>query len=355
MQQKIIIKSLNVKSITVYNLTLIAIISLGSCCFIPMNTTARKPCNCSPEKNIAVSAPQLQNHYTSDTSVATDQATEILPAFDTNIQSDSFLPVAASDYSLPGIGGAVHYTIQYNSNASLIMKSSLSGDVFEQQYLSKRNTEKKIPLGIKKINTHLVAGPNISFKSSKEDYGSVQHKHKPGTGFQAGIRSDYFFSQKFAVSAGLLFKQNNASEELNYNSPGEPGGGNYNENFTTKYTYNYLSVPLLAMYTVTENLSLSAGPELNYLVGASSKTDDGDKESLTKNSTKFGVGVQAAVKYKFTGVPIAVELLYDHRISRLNKKTTAYSPGSSYDSPAWNMKGIQLSIVCALCELMKKR
>jgi hypothetical protein len=355
MQQKIIIPSFYLKSASAFNFVLGAVLSLSSCCFIPLNSTTKKPCNCGPEKNIAATAPQPQSKTTPVVGFAADPALEILPGSNTSFQSDDFLPAGISDYSLQDTVSMFHQTSQNKTHPSWITMSSLYSEFPEQQHLLEGRAEKQMPLGIKKINTHLVAGPNVSFKSSKEDYGNVQHKHKPGMGFQAGIRSDYFFSEKFAVSAGLLFKQNNASEELNYNSPGEPGGGNYNENYTTKYKYNYLSVPLLAMYTVTENLSLSAGPELNYLVGASSKTDDGDKESLTKNSTKFGVGVQAAVKYKFAGAPIAVELLYDHRISRLNKKTTSYSPGSSYESPAWNMKSIQLSIVCALCELMKKR
>jgi Outer membrane protein beta-barrel domain len=355
MQQKIILQFFQLKSTAVFSCALPALLSMASCCFIPMNDTSRKTCNCGPEKNIALSAPQPQKETTPAAGLVAGKPAESLSASNTSFPLDSFSPGADVEYSLQDDETIFKQISQYSSHPSLTTMSSISGSLNIQQNLQRTKAEKKLPLGIKKINSHLVAGPNISFKSSKEDYGNVQHKHKPGIGFQAGIRSDYFFSEKFAVTAGLLFKQNNASEELNYNSPGEPGGGNYNENFTTKYQYNYLSVPILAMYQATENLSVSAGPELNYLVGASSKTDDGDKESLTKNSTKFGVGVQAAVKYKFAGVPIAVELLYDHRISRLNEKTTAYSPGSSYDSPAWNMKGIQLNIVCALCELLKKR
>jgi hypothetical protein len=221
-------------------------------------------------------------------------------------------------------------------------------------------SEKKLPLGIKAITTSIIGGPTISFKSSKEDYGSSNHKHKPGAGVVLGVGTTYYFSENFAVNTSLLFKSNNASEELSYTIPGDPGGpGGGTSETKTKYSYSYLSVPVLAQIKLSDQLIAVVGPEINYLVGASSTpSGNGEKNKITDNSVRAGVGAQAGLRYEFPNSPLGIQLLYDQRISRLNKKTETmdYVPGgggSSYETPAWNMKSIQVGVTCQLCELMK--
>lgn len=220
---------------------------------------------------------------------------------------------------------------------------------------------KSCPLGIRSISTEIIAGPNMSFKSSKEGddvYGGNDHKHKAGAGFQLGMRSNLGFTDKFSVSPALLLKQNNASEKIKYTYT-EPGS--VSEESTDKYSYTSLSVPIVANYQVGKQVQVFAGPEFNYLLNASVKSKGGNggdnKENITKNSAKVGVGVQAGVKYKIPSgngnSPFGVQLLYEHRLSRLNKKNP--DGYGNYNSPAWNMKGFQLGVTCSICELMKGR
>ena len=221
---------------------------------------------------------------------------------------------------------------------------------------------KSCPLGIRSISSRIIAGPNMSFKSSKEGddvYGGNAHKHQPGAGFQLGVGYGLAFSDKFSVNPSLLLKQNNASEKMSYRST-EPGG-NYGSDTKDKYSFTYLSAPVTANYKVGKQVEVFAGPEINYLLRASVKTEDGtggdDKENITKNSVKLGVGVQAGVKYRIPSgsgdSPFSVQLLYEQRISRLNKK---HPDGyNNYTVPAWNMGGVQLGVTCEICELMKGR
>jgi hypothetical protein len=117
----------------------------------------------------------------------------------------------------------------------------------------------------------------------------------------------------------------------------------------------------MAQLKLSDQMTASAGPELNYLLGASSKGEStyggGGKTSLTESSVKLGLGIQLGVKYEIPNSPVAIQLVYDHRLSRLNEKNESdyYPGGGSYDSPAWNMKSIQLGVSCSLCELMKKK
>ena len=222
---------------------------------------------------------------------------------------------------------------------------------------------KSCPLGIRSITSHIIAGPNMSFKGSKEGndvYGNNGHKHQPGAGFQVGMGSSFAFTGKFSVNPSLLLKHNSASEKITYRST-EPGGGNYGSESKDKYNYTYLSAPVVASYKVGKQVEVFAGPEINYLLNASVKNDSrtaGDKkENITKNSVKLGVGVQAGVKYRIPSgngdSPFGVQLLYEHRLSRLNKKN---SDGySTYDAPGWNIKGFQLGVTCSICSLMKAK
>ena len=210
-------------------------------------------------------------------------------------------------------------------------------------------------LGIRSARTTVTAGPNLSFKSSDEK--NTGGTHQPGVGFQFGVGTVLSFNNEWAVAPSLLVKQNNASEKLSY------GEGMYASSTTTKYSYSYLSAPVLATYKASNNLSIFAGPEINALLGASAKTTTntgtGQKESLNNSSVKVGVGVQAGARY---AIPSSkgdsrwmIQLLYDHRISRLNKKTTEtyYGGGGGYSTPAWHMSSFQLGVVCDICEFLK--
>lgn len=215
-----------------------------------------------------------------------------------------------------------------------------------------KKSEKKLPLGLQSISTNIIAGPNLSMKRSSEDYGNLNHKSIPGIGYQFGIGLSLGVSNKLAIEPSLLVKHNSASEKLSYsNTGGEPGAST-----TDKYSYNYLSVPVHASIKASENLRILLGPEVNYLLGAKVKYDGGNKQSLTSNSIKLGLGLQAGIRYelpKNAGPSgMGLQLLYDHRLSRLNEKSYSYmGGGSSSEVPAWRMSGFSLSFFANLCEL----
>jgi hypothetical protein len=205
-------------------------------------------------------------------------------------------------------------------------------------------------------HTHMTAGPNINFKNAGGDVYE-DGSHKPGIGFQAGFQTVYRFNEKFSVVPGILFKQNTAKEEAEIIDGGEPP---YNTSYKIedKYTFNYLSVPLLAQYNLTPTLSVSAGPEINYLVNARVKSsvsmagnDHSEKRNISDESVRLGLGVQAGLKYEIPDSRWALELMYDHRLSRLNKKHPEGYP--NYTVPGWHMKSVQLSAKTRICDLVR--
>jgi hypothetical protein len=297
---------------------------LQSCCFMTGGLAKSAPCNCGNKKPDYAANKQPQKPTMNEAASRTVPAT-------TNQQHDLILPhtsptVKAEQIPLPFESG------------------------------SQMHAEKKLPLGIKGIRSHIIAGPNLSFKSSDEDYGGTDHKNKSGTGFQLGFGSTLMFSDKFAVSTGLVFKKNNASEVLSYPSTGEPGGGTSTQEYESKYSYSYLSIPIVAEYKLTDQLSAIAGPEVNFLTGASVKASgygNTEKTDIKDYSVKTGISVKAGIQFSIPKSPIAVQVVYDQRLSRLNEKSESYYPGSSYDTPAWKMKDVSVSVVCDICNLMK--
>lgn len=289
----------------------------GCFCIDPAAYGARKNCNCGDKQQLAKKS-KAQS------------------------ESISTVPVAAAT--------------KITRNDSKIMPAiNLDRPITLPEMNKPPKSEKKLPLGIKGISTSIIGGPNLSFKSSKEDYGNTDHKHSPGAGVQLGVTMSCVFSEKFAVAPALIFKSNSATETLGQ-TIGEPGGGDPGNEIKSKYNYSYLSVPVMAQIKVNDQLTLMAGPELNLLLGATVKTTgygDTDKTDIKDNSVKAGAGIQAGVKYNIPNSPIGIQLIYDHRLSRLNEKTTDYYPGGGYETPAWNMKSIQLGVICELCELIK--
>jgi hypothetical protein len=338
---------------------------LQSCCLSVPSTGAKKPCNCNDKRDLATTDVRTEGQITQKGSgdALSNRATESLDNnHSTALTKEPVLieDAPASELIEPVGDYLRSISVVTDNKVQVVVPSPAPGLV---DYSKAR--EKRLPLGIKGITTSLFAGPNMCFKSSKEDYGNTDHKHKPGAGLQLGIGTKYIFSETFAVSTSLLFKQNNAKEVLKYSTTGEPGSTPGSQEYETKYSYSYLSAPILAEFKLSDQLTGMAGPELNYLLGASTKQNgygsgEDEKTSITKSSVKFGAGVQLGLKYELPNSPLAIQLVYDHRLSRLNKKTESmdYYPGGggggSYETPAWNMKSIQLGIVCALCDLMKK-
>ena len=337
-------KIFNSQNLFIYSAAIIFLIQ--GCCIPPelgISRTDKKKCNCQDD-NKAVYALNTTNPSQSDQPLSNSQ---------TFVEEEPSTPTPVS-----------RATTFFLQAGPVIDETTSQESRFDELYAHnqtnrQKNPAKKLPLGIKGITTSLIAAPNISFKSSKEDYGNIDHKHKPGMGFEFGIGTTYMFSSNFAVNTSLIFKQNNASETLSYSLPGEPGGNPINEEYETNYSYNYLSVPLLAEIKLSNQFTAIAGQEISYLLSASMKASgygNDDKTSITDNSVKMGAGMHLGVKYKIPGSPLAAQVVYEHRFSRLNEKNEYDYPGGGggNETPGWHMKSIQFGLALSLCDLFNK-
>jgi Outer membrane protein beta-barrel domain len=197
--------------------------------------------------------------------------------------------------------------------------------------------------------TTITAGPLLNFKSSNEEYGGGYGKHEPGVGFNVGVGTVLPFNKHWALAPSLRFTQKNASEKISYSGT----GGGTMETYIDKYSYSYVGGTMLAQYRAGKHVSFVAGPEVNFLMAASVKnggsSGTGEKQSLSKSSNKIGVDLLAGIKFEIPAKSgrskWGLQLMYDHRLSRLNKKKDE----TGQDIPAYKMKGFQLGLAYNIC------
>lgn len=198
------------------------------------------------------------------------------------------------------------------------------------------------------FSTAITGGTTASFWSGPEIYGP--HTTPPRTGIHFGLGTAMPLpGGNWGLSTTIRFKQLNGIQKLDYSDP----GGVYSSEINTAYNYNLVSGNLMARYHVGKNLSLTAGPELNYLVSASSKESSSDRQDIKKSSNNLGIDMLAGVKYELKGKSRrpkwGISLIYDHGLSRLNKKHA-----NGFIMPAQKMKSVQLGISYFICNSCNK-
>ena len=115
------------------------------------------------------------------------------------------------------------------------------------------------------------------------------------TSFHLGATAEIAISDVFSLQPELLFSSQGVKAEFS-----DSGFSSENSLVT-----NYIQIPVMAKYYVTEGLSLEAGPQIGFLMSANSEgssTFDGETESYDEdvkelfNSLDFGLNIGAGYK-----------------------------------------------------------
>lgn len=233
--------------------------------------------------------------------------------------------------------------INFLSNSASQKKQQPGDDKDTAAALPPKNKPKSKVRG---ILSNIEVGPTINFKSAVEEYSGYT-KHRPGLGFNFHMGSYWSgLGKDLYLHPSIGFKQARAYEELEY------GGGDGMPGVIRKdeYVFNYLSLPVLAEYRVSNDaIGLFAGPELNYLLKSTYSEDGAEKDNITDQSVRAGLGIQLGGVYRFhtrsnPNGKIRLMVRYDHRLSQLNKNNQPGLPSS-----VWRMKSLQLGLVYDIC------
>ncbi|MDD3525498.1 MAG: porin family protein [Bacteroidales bacterium] len=92
----------------------------------------------------------------------------------------------------------------------------------------------------------------------------------------------------------------------------------YPKDFESRMQLNYIQLPLLADFHLTDKLFLSVGPEFAYLVSAKARNDDEKVDFYDYYDKKFEVSSMAAINY--TVLPrIDIALRYSHGFTTISE------------------------------------
>lgn len=147
-------------------------------------------------------------------------------------------------------------------------------------------------------------GPSASLNIATQHWkgnNADNYKLSPYIGFQAGVFGNYKVNEKFAAHAELIYSAEGTREKN-----AAFGGSGY-------INFNFVRLPLLAQYTVLENLHVEAGPNIGLLLsgkekwnGHSEKIDEGYKSidaglciGAGYDLSQFAKGVTAGVRFYY--------------------------------------------------------
>lgn len=144
----------------------------------------------------------------------------------------------------------------------------------------------------------LKAGTNFSFVAG------LPYNYDMGVGLNVGVLSQITINKEFLIQPELLY----TIKGYRVAATGTHGKG--------YMRYNYISVPVMAGYAVTEKLHFLLGPEFNFFTKAIGKIDNITVDN-TKAYNKFELGVGVGVTYiEVKG--LGLEFRYSYGISKLS-------------------------------------
>ena len=153
-------------------------------------------------------------------------------------------------------------------------------------------------------------------------------------GFNAGVFAAFPIADNVFIQPEILFSTKGA--ELDYDISGVEG--------TNKFKLNYIEVPLLIRFNLTENFNIHVGGYASYLVSAKLSGDgdvEFDEELDADDFERFDAGLSAGVGVDFN--PISIGLRYNYGLTTIGKEREAF--GESYTFP--DAKNSNLSLYVA--------
>lgn len=126
------------------------------------------------------------------------------------------------------------------------------------------------------------------------------------TGLNIGLFAKFPLSEKFALQTEAYYT--NKGAKLTYDNIVATG--------TTKFKLDYIEVPLLAVYNITENLNVQAGGYVGYLISGkvTNESESGVFDFVddlnTDDFNRIDAGLAFGLGYDFNPINIGVRYYY---------------------------------------------
>ena len=147
------------------------------------------------------------------------------------------------------------------------------------------------------------------------------------TSFHVGAVAEFLFSEKFSLQPELIYSSQGAKMS--------------DEGFDFIIKLNYINLPIMAKYYVTEGLSLEVGPQFGLLLSAKAKSEfdgESEEEDIKDDLNDFDFGINFGAGYKLEN-GLSFTARYNYGFSNL-----ADSGSEDIGDTNFNNGVIQLSV-----------
>ena len=160
-----------------------------------------------------------------------------------------------------------------------------------QESQSLKETSKTTP----KVTFGAKAGLNLANLTSSADLGDNKSMR---TGLHIGAVAEITIDGKFSLQPEFLYSMQGAKySEIDYDY--------YDYVYKSTIKYDYISIPMMAKYYVSDDFSLLAGPQISFLVNAEEEwiesndyDDDYGTDDLKSISSSVDFGLNLGGEYK---------------------------------------------------------
>ncbi|AXG72086.1 outer membrane protein beta-barrel domain protein [Kordia sp. SMS9] len=160
-----------------------------------------------------------------------------------------------------------------------------------------------------KISFGFKGGLNSSWVTGDSSDGIT-----PRIGVHLGVMSEFSLSEKFSIQPELIYSQQGAQQDVAFTLDG----------FTIqeeelKARQNYVNLPVLAKYYITENFSIEAGPQIGFLLSAEQE----------------GAGIEVDAKDALKSIDFAASLGVSYKLN------SGLSFGARYNAGVSNVNDVE--------------
>ncbi|WP_299885688.1 porin family protein [uncultured Lacinutrix sp.] len=155
--------------------------------------------------------------------------------------------------------------------------------VYAQQ--EEKSNSKKITYGLK-------GGLNLSTPN-----GYLTDNTESKLSFHLGAFAEIILSDKFAIQPELQYSIQGAEVNIKTTALG---------NFTVSDTYEYINIPIMVKYFITEKFNVEVGPQIGYLLNAErdydimSSSNLSSLNNITKDVERIDFGLNFGLGYKLS-------------------------------------------------------
>lgn len=178
------------------------------------------------------------------------------------------------------------------------------------------------------------AGANFADIKATEEIEALTDNSSITTHFHAGLSTHQQISQRFSVSADLLYSVKGFQNSIDFVAANDP---------SAKLALHYLSIPLMFNYSPNEKIHFGAGLEAGYLLDATTTVEGETNDVSFLYDKDFELSLNAGFRF-MVSPNIFVDGRYQWGLSSISDIVLTNANGEPINNASLKNRLIQLSL-----------